>query len=127
MSTQREALELARAATPHGQLIAELLDSRTPKTEREHAAAKEIKRLREALAEPEPEPVVWIRHENEWVGLAPKKRLPINTPRPDARKPLPDERVDQIIANNVTITDRNLHGAVYLAIREVEAEHGIKE
>lgn len=42
-------------------------------------------------------------------------------------KPLSDERIDQIIASNVTITDRNLHGAVYMAIREVEAEHGIQE
>lgn len=42
-----------------------------------------------------------------------------------ARKPLSDERLDQIIASNVTITDRNLYGAVYMAIREVEQEHGI--
>ena len=42
-----------------------------------------------------------------------------------ARKPLSDERIDQIIASNVTITDRNLYGAVYMAIREVEQEHGI--
>lgn len=125
MSKQREALELARAATPHDQLITELLDSRIPKTEREHAAAREIKRLREALAEPEPKPVVWIRHENEWVGLSPKERLPIETPRPDARNPLTDEQIDKIIASNVTITDKYLLEAVHMAIREVEAAHGI--
>lgn len=37
------------AATPHAALIAELLDSRVAKTEREHAAAREIERLREVL------------------------------------------------------------------------------
>lgn len=42
-----------------------------------------------------------------------------------ARKPLTDEQIDKIIASNVTITDRNLYGAVYMAIREVEAAHGI--
>lgn len=36
----------AKQATPHSQLIAELLDSRVPKTEREHAAVREIERLR---------------------------------------------------------------------------------
>jgi hypothetical protein len=34
MSKQSEALELARAATPHDELITELLDIRIPKTER---------------------------------------------------------------------------------------------
>lgn len=57
MNKQREALELARAATPHDQLITELLDSRIPKTEREHAAAREIKKLREALDEPARKPL----------------------------------------------------------------------
>ena len=36
----------AKQARPHCELIAELLDSRQPKTEREHAAAREIERLR---------------------------------------------------------------------------------
>lgn len=38
-----------KQARPHGELIRELLDSRIPKSEREHAAAREIERLREAL------------------------------------------------------------------------------
>ena len=38
----------AKQAQPHCRmLIAELLDSRRPKTEREHAAAREIERLRD--------------------------------------------------------------------------------
>ena len=39
-----------KQARPHDELIRELLDSRIPKSEREHAAAREIERLREALA-----------------------------------------------------------------------------
>ena len=36
----------SKQARRHNELIAELLDSRAPKTEREHAAAREIERLR---------------------------------------------------------------------------------
>ena len=35
-----------KQARPHDELICELLDSRRPKTEREHAAVREIERLR---------------------------------------------------------------------------------
>lgn len=49
-------------ATPHKQLIDELMDCRIPKTEREHAAAREIERLRQAIAEAEKqEPVAWLQ------------------------------------------------------------------
>lgn len=54
------------------------------------------------------------------------KATPLYT-APPARKPLTDERIDQIIASNVTITDKYLLEAVYMAIREVEQEHGIGE
>ena len=43
----------AMAATPHTELIAELMNPNNPKNEREHAAVREIERLREALAQPE--------------------------------------------------------------------------
>lgn len=36
----------SKQARRHDELIAELLDSRIPKTEREHAAAREIEKLR---------------------------------------------------------------------------------
>ena len=39
----------AYEATPHEELMQRLLDSRIPKTELEHAAARELCRLREAL------------------------------------------------------------------------------
>jgi len=51
-----------KQATPHHELIAQLLDSRIPKTEREHAAAREIERLRAALLQDlvdAPEPDGW--------------------------------------------------------------------
>ena len=38
------------AATPHKDLIAELMNPNNPKNEREHAAVREIERLQEALA-----------------------------------------------------------------------------
>lgn len=41
----------AKQATPREQLIQELLDSRIPKTEREHCAAREIEFLRARVAE----------------------------------------------------------------------------
>lgn len=43
--TEYVDLHEAKAATPHSDLIAQLLDSRIPKSEREHAAAKEITAL----------------------------------------------------------------------------------
>lgn len=39
----------AKQATPHSVLIDELMDSRVPKTEREHAARREIERLQENI------------------------------------------------------------------------------
>ncbi len=50
----------AKQATPHALLINELLDSRVPKTEREHAAAREIESIRAALVTPP---------QREWVSL----------------------------------------------------------
>jgi len=44
--TDYAELREEKAATPHNELIAQLLDSRVPKSEREHAAAREIERLR---------------------------------------------------------------------------------
>ena len=72
----------------------------------------------EALAEPEPEPVVWIRHENEWVGLAPKERLPIETPKPDVSKPLTEEQINTLWVNQ---------GSSKISFaRAIERAHGIK-
>ena len=44
------SLHGAKQATPHEQLIDELRDSRIPKTEREHAAAREIEKNQDRIA-----------------------------------------------------------------------------
>ena len=49
--TDKTDLREEKAATPHNELIAQLLDSRLPKNEREHAAAREIERLRREVEE----------------------------------------------------------------------------
>ncbi len=44
------SLHGAKRATPHEELIAELMDSTKPKTEREHAAAREIEKNESRIA-----------------------------------------------------------------------------
>lgn len=84
---------------------------------------KVINKIREAMAEqPEPKPVVWIRHENEWVGLAPKERLPINTPRPDARQPLTEPELNAI---EPTWPNEWNYDDVLVFVRAIERAHGI--
>ena len=58
----------AMKATPHKQLIDELMDSRIAKTEREHAAAREIERLRQAIAEAEQQEPVAMRYDFDGYG-----------------------------------------------------------
>jgi len=66
----------AKQATPHSQLISELMDSRGPKTEREHAAAREIGRLRAVLEQTEQEPVAyWLDPDEEPPPVARKLLL----------------------------------------------------
>ena len=48
-----ELRKAAQQVTPRADLLAELMDSNEPKTEREHAAVYEIERLRAALAQPD--------------------------------------------------------------------------
>lgn len=121
MSKQREALEMALDA----------FNNVAGKGKRCNVAIAAIKK---ALAEPEPKPVVWIRHENEWVGLAPKDRLPIETPRPDARKPLTDEQIDAEFNRECWVTVVFADGARGIALdsvtardfaRAIERAHGI--
>ncbi len=64
----------AKAATPHHDLIAELLNPNIPKNEREHAAVREIERLQALAAQQEP--IGFVVMENPinpqhrpWVGL----------------------------------------------------------
>lgn len=72
----------AKQATPHSVLIEQLMDSRVPKTEREHAASREIEMLREALRLPAQQAekqeltcvcgAVW---EGETMVCAPRQRV----------------------------------------------------
>lgn len=55
--------EQAMAATPHTELISELMNPNNPKNEREHAAVREIERLQEAMAQ-----------KQEWIGLTEQER-----------------------------------------------------
>ena len=63
-------------ATPHAELIAELMNPNNPKNEREHAATREIERLREtrqAIAELESQkPFCYVYKENGEDFFAPK-------------------------------------------------------
>ena len=43
------------------------------------------------------------------------------------RKPLTDEEIGKIVAVHAQITDQNLSGAIYMAMRDLEAAHGIGE
>ena len=61
--------KVAQQATPRVDLLAELMDSNEPKTEREHAAVYEIERLRAAMAQAGAEPVAWQGGEG-WESLA---------------------------------------------------------
>lgn len=64
----------AKQATPHATLLAELLDSRIPKSEREHAAAREVERLTAAL-----------RHEADCVEAANAEIERLTAEREEAR------------------------------------------
>jgi hypothetical protein len=60
-------------ATPHAELISDLMNPNNPKNEREHAAVREIERLCEALAQQEslgPEPFGYFQYDirlDAWV------------------------------------------------------------
>jgi hypothetical protein len=121
MSKQREALQVALEAMNRVNFDYQWYEAKDA--------------IREALAvPPEPwTPVAWMCADDDMMrkGYSRFSRncqgewnIPVYT-APPARKPLTDAEIDAIIANNVTITDRNLYGSVYMAIREVEAAHGI--
>ena len=57
-------------ATPHEELIAELMNPNNPKNDREHAAVREIERLRETLEQPEQESLEYWNAVEGWVKIA---------------------------------------------------------
>ena len=125
-----EPCSVAKKATPHELLIGQLLDSRIPKTEREHAAAREIERLRHKT----PDPAAWINFnaatgernvsfecESELASIP----LWPEPPRPQ-RTPLSNGEIytAYIEATNQTLRAQDERLALAFA-RAIEAAHGI--
>ena len=84
--------------------------------------------------EDEQEPVAWMVYTLDGKSVCvtdnpadftdQHKALPLYT-APPQRKPLTEEQIDVIVSKNVTITDQNLSGAVYMSMRDLEAAHEI--
>jgi hypothetical protein len=86
----------AKAATPHHDLIAELLNPNTPKTEREHAASREIERLQalEAPVSMTSESAQGVEQdERVFARIAAMKKPPAAQPA----VPLTDDEVERAI------------------------------
>lgn len=82
-----------------------------------------ITAMKEALAQPEQEPVAWIEHHKAGDNLVwdePSKGTPLYT-TPPQRKPLTDEAIAK------EFYKFEAAGAWYQFARAVEAAHGIKE
>jgi len=100
----------AAQATPHAELIAELMNPNIPKNEREHAAVREIERLREALAQPaaletKNEPVAWMSEDEHTVytskqvdGCFQHDHIPLYTTPERTWVGLTDEEIETIYA-----------------------------
>ena len=94
--------------------------------EHEYGVAQII--IREALAQPEQEPVAWVVYssaENDIVWADKGKRLKQNTPlytTPPQRKPLTDEEIDEL-SRSMVKGDKSVNWLC----RAIEAAHGIKE
>jgi len=77
----------AKQATPHSVLIDQLMDSRVPKTEREHAARREIEMLRDALRGPAQAHRQWVEQQAVWRTMSQPDNLGLIS-RP-VKRPLP--------------------------------------
>ena len=83
-----------------------------------------ITAIKEALAQPEQEPVAWIR-KDATLRFADGKMFAVGQPfytHPPQRKPLTDEQVEKIIKANMSF-QMNLAGIR----QDFEAAYGIKE
>ena len=89
---------------------------------------KAITALKEALAQPEQEPVAIVDANDDgyWAEILPDRSVKVGQllyTTPPQRKPLTDEEIASIYMNH---TDRPLHAQWNFA-RAIEAAHGIKE
>lgn len=124
MNKQREAMEIALKVIDH-------INTQYALPSDLIAIGKAKQAIREALAEPEQEPVAWLsqggdvsRSKKHFDEMGFVDSIPLYTV-PPTQKSLNDEEVDKIIAEHVTITDQHLLAAVYMAIRGAEQAHGI--
>jgi hypothetical protein len=65
---EERSMRNERQATPHAELIQQIMDSRVPKNEREWAAGREIEHLRAEVASLERIIASWKREEAEWIA-----------------------------------------------------------
>ena len=119
--TKDEALKLALEALELEDLACRYEKDPTP----EHIA-KAITAIREALAQPEQEPVAWydpeVMNEDRGISWTPGQfhTAPLYT-SPQQRKPLTDEEIDFLWQNTSPYYDHQDFA------RAIEAAHGIKE
>ena len=86
-------------ATPHAELIAELMNPNIPKNEREHAAVREIERLCEALAQPAQEGLLHIDRLDKWLDASLKERAqPAQQPVANQCKGIPRKGCNYLTA-----------------------------
>lgn len=126
----KKPCSVAKKSTPHETLIAQLLDSRVPKTEREHAAAREIQRLRDKNSEP----AAWINFNAatsernvSFVCESELASIPLwPEPPRGQRQPLTNGEIytAYITATNQTLRAQDEKLALEFA-RAIEAAHGI--
>ena len=84
---------------------------------------KAIIAIKEALAQPEQEPVAWMNDMGTHIDLNVSGRgIPLYT-TPPQRKPLTDEDVERIV-REARVGE---HGIGYTIARAIEAAHDIKE
>ena len=70
------------------------------------------------------EPSAWM---DQYGNVSITKYDNFTVPLYPQRKRLTDGQIDALIDAEVSITDQNLRGAVYMAMRAVEQAHGIEE
>ena len=120
MSKQREALQMAlEALEKYG----------TPRLNNEDAYSAAIKTIREALAEPEQEPVAWMLMNDTQCHIMATdwkpedsdgwKTAPLYT-APPARKPLTDEQITAVVQSMSAYT-----WDAHMLARLIEKAHGI--
>lgn len=106
----------AKQATPHAELIAEIMDSRVPKNDREHAAGREIERLTGDLVEA-----------RIALANAECRELCAKDDRDRLRGLLTEARLRLVEAERDFVAICSLHAHANLAARLAEAERALAD